>query len=143
MASLQVGVSVQHSYTVGAAVTAAALAERHAVPGLSLPAVWSTPDMIAAMEIACAALVADLLAPGQISVGVSNDVRHLAATPVGIHVRVRATLAEIEARKLTFAVEAHDSAEKVGEGTHVRYIVDRARFEARVAEKRRTGTVTE
>ena len=51
-------------------------------------------------------------------------------------VRVRATLTAIEGRKLTFAVEAFDSKEKVGEGVHVRYVVDRQRFEGRLAEKR-------
>ena len=137
MAVLQAGISREQHYTVTPALTAAALFERD-VPGSgTLPAVWSTPDMIGKMEVIAAALVVPHLEATQITVGARNEVSHLAATPIGMQVRVRATLAEVDGRKLTFAVEAFDAKEKVGEGLHIRYVVDRAKFESRVAEKRR------
>jgi len=64
------------------------------------------------------------------------DVAHLAATPVGMTVRAKATLLEIAGKKLVFAVEAYDDREKVGEGRHERYIIDTAKFQARVAAKK-------
>lgn len=137
MAELPAGISLEHTYTVTYDLTAAAVAERDAPGALRLPAVWSTPDMIAKMEAASAALVAPHLGAGQITVGARNEVNHVAATPMGMTVRTRATLAQVEGRKLTFTVEAFDEKEKVGDGLHVRYVVDREKFERRVAEKAR------
>jgi len=136
MAELQTGITLERTYTVTHGLTAAALVEGDPT-GLTLPAVWSTPDMIAKMEVLSAALVVPHLAPGQITVGARNEVSHLAATPTGMTVRVRSTLSQVEGRKLTFAVEAFDEKEKVGEGVHVRYIVDRTKFDGRLAEKAR------
>jgi len=136
MADLQSGTSVERHYTVTYDITAAALAERDPGAAVTLPAVWSTPDMIAKMEIAAAALVAALLPPDQMTVGARNEVTHLAATPVGMQVRICATLAEVDGRKLTFTVEAFDEKEKVGEGRHIRYVVDEAKFARRLADKR-------
>lgn len=134
MAELQAGIAQERRYTVTHEITAAALVEGDPA-GVALPAVWSTPDMIAKMEVVSAALVAPHLAAGQMTVGSRNEVSHLAATPTGMEVRARSTLAAIDGRKLTFAVEAFDEKEKVGEGTHIRYIVDQAKFEQRLAEK--------
>ena len=139
MTDLRPGISLERTYTVTYDLTAAALVERDVTEALSLPAVWSTPDMIAKMEVVAAALVAPLLPEGQITVGARNEVSHLAATPTGMQVRVCATLAAIEGRKLVFAVEAFDERQKVGEGTHVRYLVDRAKFETRLAAKATPG----
>ncbi len=61
--------------------------------------------------------------------------RHTAATPLGMVVTARATLQEIDGRRLVFAVEARDEVEPVGAGVHERFIVDAARFEARAAAK--------
>ena len=134
MAELQAGMTLERTYTVTHELTAAALAARDP-DGLTLPAVWSTPDMIAKMEIVSEALVAPYLAPPQMTVGTRNEVGHLGATPVGMTVRVRSTLSQVEGRKLTFTVEAFDEKEQVGEGVHTRFIVDRAKFDSRLAEK--------
>lgn len=134
MAELAAGIAAERTYSVTHALTAAALAESDPA-GLSLPAVWSTPDMMAKMEIVSAALVAPHLTPEQMTVGARNEVSHIAATPIGMTVRVRSTLSQVEGRKLTFAVEAFDEKEKVGDGVHVRYIVERAKFDSRLAEK--------
>ncbi len=135
MAALQAGISREQQFTVTPELTAAAIFERD-VPGSgTLPAVWSTPDMIGKMEAVAAAVVAPALPEGHITVGARNEMSHLGATPVGMRVRVTATLRAVDGRKLTFAVEAFDEQEKVGEGIHIRYIVDRAKFLSRLAEK--------
>ncbi len=136
MAELKAGITLERTYPVTHALTAAALTEGDP-DGLTLPPVWSTPDMVAKMEIVSAALVMPHLTPGQLTVGARNEVSHLAATPIGMTVRVRATLSSVEGRKLTFAVDAFDEQEKVGEGIHTRYILDRVKFESRLAEKAR------
>lgn len=135
MADLQPGLTRERTYTVTDEMSAETLAQRDAPEALVLPPVWSTPDMIARMEVTAAALVASLLPTGQITVGARNEISHLGATPVGMQVRVVATLSAVEGRKLTFAVEAYDAREKVGEGVHIRYIVDQAKFDARLAAK--------
>jgi len=68
-------------------------------------------------------------------VGSHIDVRHLAATPIGMRVVFRATLAGRDGRRLVFRVEADDEQERVGEGTHERFVVDMASFMERIARK--------
>lgn len=96
---------------------------------------FSTPALIALLEAAAIAALDGHLPSGQTSVGTHLDVRHLAATPVGMTVRATATLIQVDGRRLVFAVEAHDDVEQVGAGMHERFVVDKARFEARVAAK--------
>ncbi len=139
MSELKPGISREQSFDVTHAITAAAMFEAPDAPEVvAMPSVWSTPDMIGKMEMVSAAVVAGLLPAEQMTVGTRNEVSHLAATPEGSRVRVRSTLAAVNGRKLTFDVEAFDEHEKVGEGTHVRFIVDRDKFAGRLAEKRRT-----
>jgi len=76
-----------------------------------------------------------LLPEGYHTVGIHVDVRHLAATPLGMAVRVRVELLEVDGRKLTFRVEAFDQVEKVGEGVHHRMIVDLVKFKQQVDAK--------
>ena len=95
----------------------------------------ATPIMIALMEEAGRHAVEPLLDPGNLTVGASLEVKHLAPTPLGMQVTARAELLAVEGRLLTFRVEAHDEREKVGEGTHVRAIINLERFLARVQAK--------
>ena len=97
--------------------------------------VFATPEMVRLMERAGVAAVDHLLPEGQRTVGVALDVKHLAATPLGMTVTARAELVTVEGRRLTFRVEAFDDVEQVGEGTHQRYIVDVARFQGRIEKK--------
>ena len=69
------------------------------------------------------------------SVGTALDVRHLAATPIGMRVRARSELLTVDERIVTFRLEVHDEREKVGEGTHTRAIISLDRFLARVLKK--------
>ncbi|MBQ4567447.1 MAG: thioesterase family protein [Desulfovibrio sp.] len=105
--------------------------------GSGLVEVFSTAMMIAWMERTAVAAVQAALPEGLTTVGTGVDVRHLAATPVGMEVCFGAELVGISAngKGLTFRVEAHDAAGLIGEGTHQRVIVDKARFEARTAAK--------
>jgi fluoroacetyl-CoA thioesterase len=98
--------------------------------------VFSTPALIALMENAARSAVESLLPSDQTTVGVRVDVRHLAASPPGEQIRARAELIEVDGRRLVFHVEAFDSHEKVGEGTHERMVVDPARLLARAQAKR-------
>jgi len=99
-------------------------------------AVLATPEMIRLMEKAAVAAVDHLLPDGYRTVGVEVNVRHLAATPLGMRVHIQAELTAVEGRKLTFHVEAFDEVEKIGEGEHRRVVVDLERFKERVEAKR-------
>lgn len=97
--------------------------------------VLATPVMIALMEDAARSSVDSKLDQGQMSVGVNLNVSHLAATPVGMRVTARAELLAVDGRRLTFRVEAQDEREKIGEGTHIRAIINLDRFLARLESK--------
>jgi fluoroacetyl-CoA thioesterase len=101
--------------------------------------VLATPEMIRLMEKAAVAAVDHLLPNGYRTVGVEVDVRHLAATPVGMRVRVQAELIAVEGRKLTFRVEADDEVERIGEGEHRRIVIDVRKFRERVEAKSTPG----
>ena len=97
--------------------------------------VLATPMLVSYFELAAHLLALPTLEPGQGTVGSHIDVRHLAATPIGMRVVFRATLAGRDGRRLAFRVEADDEQERVGEGTHERFVVDMARFMGRIAGK--------
>ena len=97
--------------------------------------VLATPVMIALMEDAARSSVDSKLDQGQLSVGVNLNISHLAATPVGMRVTARSELVAVDGRKLTFKVEAHDEREKIGEGIHVRAIINLKRFMTRLDAK--------
>ncbi len=103
--------------------------------GSGAVSVFATPEMVRLMERAAVAAVDHLLPEGYRTVGIHVDVRHLAATPLGMTVRARAELLDVEGRKLTFRVEAFDDVEKVGEGVHRRMIVRLAKFKERAQSK--------
>jgi len=105
--------------------------------GSGLVPVFSTPALVGLMESAAVQALAGALLPGQTTVGGHIDVRHLAATPVGMKIHARAELTVVEGRKLTFTIEARDEVELIGEASHERFIIDEAKFLARVAAKSR------
>ena len=98
-------------------------------------AVYAPPAMIGIMEGTCLAAVDPFLPEGMSTVGIHLDVKHTAATPVGMSVRATAKLIEISGKRLTFTVEAYDNKEKIGEGTHQRYIIDLAKILQKAQEK--------
>ena len=99
--------------------------------------VLGTVWMISFMERVSNRLVAAQLPENQLSVGVHVDVRHLAATPVDVKIRVRAEVLEVLKNRVKLSIEAWDSQDKIGEGTHLRAVVDRERFMTSVLPKRK------
>jgi predicted thioesterase len=98
--------------------------------------VFATPFLIGLLENAANGVIAPSLAPGASTVGTMVEMRHLAATPVGMIVRAKATLLETDGRRYLFQVEAWDAKEKIAEGRHERFVVpDLAKFLERVMKK--------
>lgn len=100
-----------------------------------MPEVYGTPLMIYLMEVAAAAAIQPYLPEGWVSVGVLVNVKHLAATPIGLTVTATAEVISVEANTVTFKVEAHDGVEKIGEGKHVRAPIHLERFVERAKVK--------
>ncbi|HEX8185923.1 MAG TPA: thioesterase family protein [Blastocatellia bacterium] len=98
----------------------------HFVEGM--PEVYGTPIMIFHMETTAGAAIQEHLPEGWVSVGVGVNVKHLAATPVGATVTLKAEVIAVEDKTVLFAVEAHDGSRKIGEGTHARAPVEIKRF---------------
>jgi predicted thioesterase len=117
-----------------AVVTEADTADRW---GSGIVPVYGTPALVGLLEGAAVQALVDHLPPGQTSVGGWIDVRHLAPTPVGMRVRARAELVEVEGRRLVFHIEAWDETEKIGEATHERFVIDQERFVAKAKAKAR------
>lgn len=128
MKSLKPGLSAKVEIIVSETNTAAHL-------GSGSIAVYATPALVALMENAAVRALEGHLPDGQTTVGGQIDVRHLAATPVGMKVHARAELLEESGRKLTFKVQAWDEEKLIGEAKHIRYIVDEDKFMRKVKEK--------
>ena len=98
--------------------------------------VFATPYLISLLEDAAGRVIEPYLAPTATSVGTMIDIRHLAATPVGMTVRARATLLQTDGKRFLFQVEAWDDKDKVAEGRHERALVpDLKKFLERVMKK--------
>ncbi len=113
------------------------VAEEHTAPsiGSGKVRVLATPVMINLMEAAALDAAENLLPAGHQSLGIKLDVRHIAATPVGMRVNVTARLTAVEGRTLHFWVEARDERELIGDGAHHRVVVNVERFDKRVQAK--------
>jgi fluoroacetyl-CoA thioesterase len=97
--------------------------------------VLATPILVTLMETAALQAVERFLPPGRQSVGTHLDIKHFAATPVGLKVRAHAELVKVEGRTLTFHLRAEDEREAIGEGVHERIIIDVGRFDDRMQIK--------
>ena len=103
--------------------------------GSGIAAVFATPSLVALMENAAVQTMEDALPEGWSSVGTRIEIDHLAATPPGMKVRATARIIEVDRRKIVFAIEAYDEIEKVGNAVHTRFLVDKAKFEAKAQQK--------
>jgi predicted thioesterase len=122
---LEIGATAEASYVAGDADMATAVevsAEDH------FPEVFSTSRMIALMEVAAARVLNRLVQPGQMSVGVLVNVKHLAATPNHTRVSATASFLGMEGKLYRFRVEAFDPGGKIGEGEHCRAIISTERL---------------
>ena len=97
--------------------------------------VLSTPMLLQLIEEAAAHCLESVLASNEVSLGSYVDLAHLAPTPVGFIVRTEVEVIGIDGRRINFAVAAFDEREKIAEGTHERYVIDRAKFLANLEEK--------
>ena len=106
--------------------------------GSGLVEVFATPMMIGAVEKTAAASVQDALGEGKTTVGILVNVRHVAATPEGMEVRIETEVTEVLSggKVITFKVECFDEEGLIGDGTHQRAVVDKARFEQKAAAKK-------
>ena len=129
--AIKVGASKERTITVDSNQTTSFLWEGENV--------LSTPSMIAEMEETCRLLLKDQAIPDPEwdSVGTVVKIVHLAATPVGAEVFLKAEVVSAEGRRVMFKTEARDKLEKIGEGMHERFIIDVPRFRAKFNEKQK------
>ncbi|MCL5780508.1 MAG: thioesterase family protein [Firmicutes bacterium] len=125
---LKVGLTHETSITVADSNTAIAY-------GSGGVRVFATPAMIGLMEKAALELADQCLPEGQTTVGTLVNVKHTAATPVGMKVVARAELIEIDGKRLVFKVDAADEAGPIGSGTHERFIIHLEKFLQKVESK--------
>ena len=116
--------------------------EEHTAPSIcsGKVRVLATPVMINLIEAAALAAIEHLLPSGYQSLGTHLDVRHLAATPVGMKVRATARVAKVDGRAVSFEVSAHDEKDLIGDGLHERVVVNVAKFDQRVQRKLKGGS---
>jgi len=128
MESIQPGAAGRAQLVVG---------EEHTAPrvGSGKVHVLATPVMINLIEAAALAAIEHLLPAGYQSLGTRLDVRHIAATPVGMKIFASAVVESVSGRTVLFKVEARDEKDLIGDGTHERVVVNVAKFDARVRRK--------
>ncbi|EMS72432.1 thioesterase family protein [Ruminiclostridium cellobioparum] len=97
--------------------------------------VFATPSMIALMEKAATNALKGFMPADSSSVGTMINVKHSAATPMGMKVTAKAVLTEVDGKRLVFTVGAFDEKEKIGEGMHERFIINIDRFMAKTNGK--------
>ena len=97
--------------------------------------VFATPMMIALMEKTACNSVIPYLDEGDGSVGTELNVKHVAATPIGMTVTCESELIEVDGRRLVFKVEAYDEVGLIGKGTHERFIVNNEKFQTKTNNK--------
>jgi Predicted thioesterase len=107
--------------------------------GLEDARVLATPWLIAHLEMVSRDTIKPFLSDGEDSVGTQVNVAHLAATPMGMAASFHAEVIGVNGRRVTFRVEAFDEREKIGEGTHERFVIDVARFAGSLKKKRGQG----
>ena len=123
---MEAGIKNEKSIVVTDEVTASKV-------GSGLLPVYAAPSMIALMEGTCAESVQPYLAEGEGTVGVAIDIKHIAATPVGMTVRCESLLKEVNGKKLVFEVNVYDEKGLVGTGIHKRAIINNEAFMARLS----------
>ena len=133
--TLRPGIRYQHRFKVSPSKTVPALYPE-SEDFVAMPQVFATGFLVGFLEWACIlAIKPHLDWPQELTLGTHVDVSHEAATPPGLEVTATVELVAVEGKKLTFAVEAHDGVDVIARGRHERFIVDRAKFDAKMAAK--------
>ncbi len=89
---------------------------------------FGTPALVAFMEEAALSMIDPHLEKGKATVGISMNLKHLAPTPIGDKINIKAVLDEIDGKRLVFSITAYDSNNKIGEAEHERFIIDISKF---------------
>ena len=118
------------------------VADEHTAPhvGSGVVKVLATPVLVNLLEAAALAAAEKHVAAGHQTVGIRLDVRHFAATPVGMRVRAKAEVINVDGRMIAFHVWAEDEVELIADGTHERVIITLEKFDARMRAKSERGT---
>ena len=127
---LETGIKGVQTETVVPEKTAAAV-------GSGLLPVYATPAMIALIEGTAAASVAPHLEEGCGTVGISLNVKHMAATPIGMEIRCETELTEVDRKRLVFSAKVYDDTGLVGEGIHERFVIDNEKFMQKAETKKK------
>lgn len=139
---LQPGLTFSHRFVVTDSKTVPALYPE-AAEFLAMPSVFATGFMVGFLEWACIKAIDPYLDwPAEQTVGTHIDVSHEAPTPVGLTVTAEVELLAVEGLRLLFKVAAHDGVDVIAQGTHARHVIDRERFDVKVAAKARQGSAT-
>ena len=135
-ASLTPGIRYRHAFQVPPSKTVPELYPESAEFN-AMPEVFATGFLVGLLEWACIlALKPHLDWPAEQTVGTHIDVSHEAATPPGLTVTATVELTEVDGKRLVFDVEAHDGVDRIARGRHERFVIDRSKFDARLANKK-------
>jgi fluoroacetyl-CoA thioesterase len=133
---LKPGLRYEHKFLLPASKTVPALYPESA-EFQAMPEVFATGYLVGLLEWACImAIKPHLDWPQEQSLGTHINVSHEAATPPGLEVSATVELVAVEGRKLTFKVAAHDGVDLISQGTHERFVIDKARFDSKIGKKR-------
>jgi fluoroacetyl-CoA thioesterase len=134
--TLKLGIEHTYKFLIPASKTVPALYPE-SEEFLAMPEVFATGFMVGLIEWTCIkAINPHLDWPEEQSVGTHIDVSHIAATPPGLEVTAKVKLVEVDGRRLLFEVEAHDGIDLISRGKHVRFIIRKEKFDAKILEKR-------
>ena len=134
-ATLRPGIRYEHKFILPPTKTVPALYPE-APEFLLMPEVFATGYLVGFLEWACIkAVIPHLDWPREQSLGTHIDVSHEAATPPGLEVTASVELIAVHGRKLTFTVSAHDGVDLISQGRHERFVIDKQKFDAKVAAK--------
>jgi predicted thioesterase len=115
--------------------------DEHTAPhvGSGVVKVLATPVLVNLLEAAALDAAEKHIAAGHQTVGIRLDIRHFAATPVGLRVRAKAEVIDVDRRMVVFHVWAEDDVELIADGTHERVIITLEKFDARMRAKSERG----
>ncbi len=134
--SLKPGIQYEHKYVVPASKTVPALYPE-SPEFVAMPDVFATGFLVGLLEWACIkAINPHIDWPREQTVGTHINISHEAATPPGLEVTATVEVIRVDGGKIVFAVEAHDDVDRIANGEHERFVIDKERFDARATAKR-------
>ena len=137
--TLKPGIKYEHKFVVPPSKTVPFLYPE-SEEFVAMPEVFATGFLVGFLEWSCIkAINPHLDWPNEQTVGTHIDVSHDAATPPGLEVTATVELIKVEGRKLVFTVEAHDGVDLISKGRHVRFVINKEKFDAKVNEKKNSA----